>query len=174
MVRGLRGVPWKSTFDGLASVVLVVAGVMVIWTNITAGGPKPKQLPVPESPLAIDPASTKGSQAAPATLVVFSDFECPYCKRFTREILPSFQRDYIDTGTAGTPVFDETGMKGAFDIEMTFRAPRPGTAVARRSGDDGLPSLADSLRDDLGLKMDNERRSVSFLVVEQVEQPTEN
>ena len=39
-----------------------------------------------------------GSNDAPLTIVEFSDFECSYCRRFHDQVLPSLQRDYIDTG----------------------------------------------------------------------------
>lgn len=39
-----------------------------------------------------------GSTTAPITIVEFSDFECPYCKRFHEEILPKLKRDYINKG----------------------------------------------------------------------------
>jgi protein-disulfide isomerase len=31
-------------------------------------------------------------------MVAFSDFECPFCGRFAREILPEIKAKYIDTG----------------------------------------------------------------------------
>ena len=39
-----------------------------------------------------------GSGNAPLTIVEFSDFECPYCRRFHEQVLPSLKREYIDTG----------------------------------------------------------------------------
>ena len=39
-----------------------------------------------------------GSNDAPLTIVEFSDFECPYCRLFHEEVLPSLKREYIDTG----------------------------------------------------------------------------
>ena len=39
-----------------------------------------------------------GSRQAPLTIVEFSDFECPYCRLFHQEVIPSLKRDYIDTG----------------------------------------------------------------------------
>jgi len=39
-----------------------------------------------------------GSPTAPVTIVEFSDFECPYCKRFHDETLPKLKQDYIDKG----------------------------------------------------------------------------
>lgn len=41
---------------------------------------------------------TMGSATAPVTIVEFSDFECPYCKRFHEEIMPQLKQDYIDKG----------------------------------------------------------------------------
>jgi len=39
-----------------------------------------------------------GEGDAPVTIVEFSDFECPYCKKAYHEILPQLKRDYIDSG----------------------------------------------------------------------------
>ena len=39
-----------------------------------------------------------GSSTAPVTIVEFSDFECPYCKRFHEETLPKLKQHYIDKG----------------------------------------------------------------------------
>lgn len=41
---------------------------------------------------------TMGSSTAPVTIVEFSDFECPYCKRFHEETLPKLKQHYIDKG----------------------------------------------------------------------------
>ena len=39
-----------------------------------------------------------GKSDAPLTIVVFSDYECPYCKRFHDEVLPKLKKEYIDQG----------------------------------------------------------------------------
>jgi protein-disulfide isomerase len=36
--------------------------------------------------LTVDPAMTRGPAHAPVTIVAFSDFECPYCKRVLRAL----------------------------------------------------------------------------------------
>ena len=41
---------------------------------------------------------TLGQADAPVTIVEFSDYQCPYCKRFTLQVFPQLKRDYIDTG----------------------------------------------------------------------------
>jgi protein-disulfide isomerase len=39
-----------------------------------------------------------GSGEAKVVLVEFSDYQCPYCAQYAREILPRIRADYIDTG----------------------------------------------------------------------------
>jgi protein-disulfide isomerase len=39
-----------------------------------------------------------GDQNAKVTLVQFSDFQCPFCRRFFEETLPQIKKEYIDTG----------------------------------------------------------------------------
>jgi protein-disulfide isomerase len=48
--------------------------------------------------LAIEGAPTRGRADAAVTIVEFSDFECPFCGRFTRETRAQLERDYVDTG----------------------------------------------------------------------------
>lgn len=39
-----------------------------------------------------------GSADAPLTLVEYSDFQCPFCRRFFNETLSEIKKNYIDTG----------------------------------------------------------------------------
>jgi protein-disulfide isomerase len=39
-----------------------------------------------------------GRQDAPVTLVEFTDYQCPFCKRHFSTVYPSLKKDYIDTG----------------------------------------------------------------------------
>ena len=48
--------------------------------------------------LMIDGSPALGPLNAPVTVVEFSDFECPYCRRFHDEVLKPLKREYIDKG----------------------------------------------------------------------------
>jgi len=48
--------------------------------------------------VSIDDDPVKGNPDAPVTIIEFSDFQCPFCKRFFDETLSLLERDYIDTG----------------------------------------------------------------------------
>jgi protein-disulfide isomerase len=45
-----------------------------------------------------DDDAVLGDKNAPVTIVEFSDYECPFCKRFVDDTLPQIKAEYIDTG----------------------------------------------------------------------------
>jgi len=55
-------------------------------------------LPALTAVSAPDKNKTFGDPAAPVTIQVFSDFECPGCKVFHDLTLPALMRDYVVTG----------------------------------------------------------------------------
>jgi len=46
----------------------------------------------------IDGRPMLGEPDAPVTVVEFTDFQCPFCKRFITGTFPALKKDYIDTG----------------------------------------------------------------------------
>lgn len=66
----------------------------------TAGPPQETKEPSP-GPTGNVPFSVrhfKGDASAPVTIVEFSDFQCPFCGRFTRETAPLIEETYIQSG----------------------------------------------------------------------------
>src|SRR5262245_1188864 len=66
----------------------------------------------------------------------------------------------------GELVVDETGIPGAFDVELSWR---PETST---DANDDRPAFSTALQEQLGLKLDPQRRPVNVLVVESIERPT--
>ena len=42
----------------------------------------------PATPIDLGDAATKGDLNAPVAVVLYSDFLCPYCRRFASEVMP--------------------------------------------------------------------------------------
>ena len=84
--------------------------------------------------------------------------------------------DFANTLTSfvGRPVIDETGLVGRFELSTAFNPQTVNGPMAQISRAEDLPSLADALRDDLGFKLESARQDFPVLIIEHVEQPTEN
>jgi protein-disulfide isomerase len=48
--------------------------------------------------VSVKDAVFKGERTAKLTLIEFSDYQCPFCGRHSRETLPQLVRDYVETG----------------------------------------------------------------------------
>ena len=51
-------------------------------------------------PVSTGDNAVKGDENAPVTIIEFSEYECPFCKRYVDETYPLILRDYVDTGKA--------------------------------------------------------------------------
>ena len=51
-----------------------------------------------EMVVAIDGAPVFGKADAKVTIVEFSDYQCPFCARYSNDTFPQIEREYIDTG----------------------------------------------------------------------------
>jgi protein-disulfide isomerase len=60
--------------------------------------PPTRTLALPSEPLSLAGAPRKGSPTAPIVLLEYADFQCPVCERFSTEVLPSFAREFVETG----------------------------------------------------------------------------
>ncbi|HET9387279.1 MAG TPA: thioredoxin domain-containing protein [Gemmatimonadales bacterium] len=99
MASKVEKISVRSGLDVVTSLVLIAAASTLIYRN-TFGlqSRSGASLAVPSTPLSIDGAPLRGSEHAAAVMIVFSDFECPFCTRFAREVLPEIQREYVSTG----------------------------------------------------------------------------
>lgn len=76
----------------LLLVALSLTGMLTGVTPVTA------QESVHQILQQIGPGQPKGSETAPVIIEEFSDFQCSYCGKFSRETLPRLIETYVDTG----------------------------------------------------------------------------
>jgi protein-disulfide isomerase len=53
---------------------------------------------LPKEPLSIAQEPTKGDRNARVALIEFSDYQCPFCGKYTKEVMPQLQDEYVKTG----------------------------------------------------------------------------
>jgi protein-disulfide isomerase len=53
---------------------------------------------LPRDPVAIAGDPFKGNGTAKVAVIEFSDYQCPFCSRYTKDVLPQIWTDYIETG----------------------------------------------------------------------------
>ena len=98
----IRRVSLRALLDIVASVAMFGAAGLLAWTALAGrtaavAGSSPT-LPIPDKPLSLEGAPILGSREAPIALVMFSDFECPFCARFATEVLPGLRQKFVDAG----------------------------------------------------------------------------
>jgi protein-disulfide isomerase len=58
------------------------------------------QVPTGPVDVSADDDAFLGKKDAPVTLIEFSDFQCPFCRKFAEDTLPQLKKEYVDTGKA--------------------------------------------------------------------------
>ena len=136
----------NNIFVSILAILLVVAVFFLgsFWTKLKylesnpsqpqAGAQQQQQAPVPSGPVkvSIDDDPILGDKNAPVTIIEFSDYECPFCKRHFDDTLPQLIKEYIDIGK----------VKLVFrDLPLSFHDPMATTEAiaancAREQGDD--------------------------------------
>jgi len=71
-----------------------------------------------------------GRRDAPVTIVEFSDYQCPFCRRFFTTVFPTIKKDYIDTGKVRYVFRD-------FPIDQIHPQARKAAEAAHCAGEQG-------------------------------------
>jgi len=97
---------WKHLLDGTASVFMIMASAAIVWTAVSPGLGTQKRRVSPTMAENVEvkqwriSASALGTRPARARVAVveFSDFECPFCRRYSRDTLPMLKKEFVDSG----------------------------------------------------------------------------
>ena len=110
-------IPSKLSTNQILIGLLIIASFLLgsLWTKVQylekggSGDTKPaaqtSQQAAPQAPqqadskeVSTDDDAVLGDKNAPLTMIIFVDYECPFCKRFVDETLPQIKSEYVDTG----------------------------------------------------------------------------
>lgn len=94
---------------------------------------QPAQPPAPArvvSKVALAGSPSLGRSEAPVTMVEFSDYQCPFCRRYFDATLPAIKKEYVDTGKVRYVFRD-------FPIDQIHPQARKASEAARCAGDQG-------------------------------------
>ncbi len=84
--------------DGVTRAELAVVADRLL-KKMNGGGEWTPPAPEPaELPADADDDMSLGDKDAPVTIIEFSDYQCPFCKRFHDDAFTSIQENYIDKG----------------------------------------------------------------------------
>jgi protein-disulfide isomerase len=100
MVGCSRSFAFKTALDVTASVVLIAAAVVLVVVSLSIRQSRSEPPNIPDRPISIAGVTTRGSPEAPVVVVMFSDFQCPYCGQLARDVLPVLLERYVDRGIA--------------------------------------------------------------------------
>jgi uncharacterized protein (TIGR03435 family) len=134
-------------------------------------------------PLPPGPGVAPGAPAAQAPLMGCRMMMTP--GRLQAGGQPIAQLATLLSNQLGRPVIDKTGLTGAYDVELSFQmegagriggpAPiAPPGAAPILPPDPDAPTLVTAVQEQLGLKLESERGPVEVIVIDSIEQPTED
>src|ERR1041385_4228580 len=98
----------RAMLEVIATVaIIMVCGMLLIQRSFgreplaparaAQGTPRP-EIPPPTERIAIAGHAAKGNPTAKVALMIFSDFQCPFCRRFASDTLPEIQKAYVEAG----------------------------------------------------------------------------
>ena len=101
--KSMAHLSYKTAFDFFVGLSMLAAAGVLIWTSVARDGgwpsrPNRPDPPMPDYPISLEGAVVKGNSAAAVALLVYSDFECPACAKFSNETLPQLVDKYVETG----------------------------------------------------------------------------
>jgi protein-disulfide isomerase len=92
-----NGAKLRTVLDVVTTVATLSASGVLVWFVLTIAPRRPadREITLPTAAISIAGAQEIGDPSAPAVLIAYSDFMCPYCAKFVREGLPELQERFL-------------------------------------------------------------------------------
>jgi protein-disulfide isomerase len=95
----------RSGLDVLTAAATFTAAVLIIWSKAVQPPVPPIAVPAPlervtAEAIPIAGAAAQGTTTARVVILEFTDFECPFCRRFARDVGPRLEEDLVKAGRA--------------------------------------------------------------------------
>lgn len=100
---------WLRILEVATMVAVLATSVAVLWEVVATRWVKPRvvatsplppvQQPLPKEPVSLQGLPVMGKPTAPIALIGYSDFECPYCRKFSEQTLPRIVTEFVEPGT---------------------------------------------------------------------------
>ena len=90
---------FRTVADAATTVAILATCVVIVW-SILARRPNPRSSDVrlPSEPQSLEGAHTRGNPRARIAIIEYSEFQCPYCGSFQREVWPAIDKTYVSSG----------------------------------------------------------------------------
>jgi protein-disulfide isomerase len=100
---------WSIIKSVIETVALATVALAIAYTALKDNSTRPlvhsaaaraarPAAPLPIEPVSMAGAQTSGSPVSKVALIIYSDFQCPFCAKFARETLPTLEKQYVETG----------------------------------------------------------------------------
>ena len=91
---------WRRRLDaGLTALMVAVTG-LALWALGRQPSTDPPEDALPTGPILVEGLLQKGREDSKAAVILFSDFQCPYCATFAAVEMQTLLRDVADSGLA--------------------------------------------------------------------------
>ena len=84
--------------QGQKSIQKDLNAIKVLLKALAARNARPAQKPFKPSDVSIDGSPVMGQADAPITIVEFTDYQCPFCRRHATGTFTQIKNDYVETG----------------------------------------------------------------------------
>ena len=151
-----------------------------------AGEIGPKLQPHTTASPACETSTSQDSASIPAALpggvpavcgVLQTKFESGRLQVSARDVSPEFIESYFPGRTMGNfdrPVLDQTGLIGNFDFTLGWTPEELNLNGAKAALDPNGPTFLEALKEQLGFKLVATTGAVTRLILDRIEQPSEN